>query len=216
MAASFKIALPYLGFQAAIFISTLVINHLLGRYGSDLELAAFGIINSYIAYTVMIFSQTMANGLQPIASFNYGAGKPGRLLELLRSGIRIHLLVLIAVSLPVVIFAPVIIRLFAGGDAELIVTGARAIRLFTCMTSLGMTAYFISCYYQSVEKVRISIIIGISRYVVVIPLMFLLSSVLGVMGVWYSQFLSDLLAFCLAIGFIVKETGRLKAQQSGL
>lgn len=216
VAASFKIALPYLGFQAAIFISTLVINHLLGRYGSDLELAAFGIINSYIAYTVMIFSQTMANGLQPIASFNYGAGKPGRLLELLRSGIRIHLLVLIAVSLPVVIFAPVIIRLFAGGDAELIVTGARAIRLFTCMTSLGMTAYFISCYYQSVEKVRISIIIGISRYVVVIPLMFLLSSVLGVMGVWYSQFLSDLLAFCLAIGFIVKETRRLKAQQSGL
>lgn len=76
VAASFKIALPYLGFQAAIFISTLVINHLLGRYGSDLELAAFGIINSYIAYTVMIFSQTMANGLQPIASFNYGAGKP--------------------------------------------------------------------------------------------------------------------------------------------
>lgn len=111
-------------------------------------------------------------------------------MELLRSGIRIHLLVLIVVSLPVVIFAPAIIRLFAGGDAELIVTGARAIRLFTCLTSLGMTAYFISCYYQSVEKVRISIIIGISRYVVVIPLMFLLSSVFGVMGVWYSQFLS--------------------------
>ena len=66
------------------------------------------------------------------------------------------------------------------------------------------------------EKVRISIIIGISRYVVVIPLMFLLSSVFGVMGVWYSQFLSDLLAFCLAIGFIVKEAGNLKAQQSGL
>lgn len=216
VAASFNIALPYLGFQAAIFISTLVINNLLGRYGSDLELAAFGIINSYIAYTIMIFSQTMANGLQPIASFNHGAGKTGRLLELIRVGIRIHLLVLLAVSLPVVIFAPAIIRLFAGGDKELIVTGARAIRLFTCMTSLGMTAYFISCYYQSVEKVKASIIIGISRYIVVIPLMFLLSSLFGVMGVWYSQFLADLLAFILAIGFMMKETGKLKAQKDGV
>lgn len=206
----FKIALPYLLFQASLFLCSLVVNHVLGYYGSAVDLASFGIISSYVAYTILIFSQTMANGLQPIASFNYGAKRYDRLNQLLNVSIKSHLVVILIVTAPIIIFTPQIMHIFAGGDAELITVGTTAIRIYNLMSVLGFTSYFISCYYQAVEKIGLSIIISTLRYLIAIPVMLVLSRFLGSMGVWYSQPIADTLAFVLSIILITKEIKRIK------
>ncbi len=207
---SLKIAFPYIAYQLIYFIYTLVVNNLLGTDESGIHLAAFGVLNSYIVYTILIFTQTMSNGMQPIASYNYGAKRRDRLLELLKTSIGIHMVVLIALNVLVLIFAPSIIKIFAVGDEQLIETGSLVIRVYTGLSCLGFTAYFISCYYQAIEKIKKSVLMGTSRYILAIPFMFILFNMFGIMGVWCSQLIADAIAFIIAFVLVLKDMRRMK------
>ena len=70
---------PFL-MNAASSVVAMMINQQLGKYGSDMAIGAYGIVNRVTTFFIMIcfgFNQ----GLQPIAGYNYGARQYHRVKE---------------------------------------------------------------------------------------------------------------------------------------
>ena len=90
--------------QSAQSFLIIVLNNSLGLYGGDISIAVFGVVSKLIRFIIMpIFG--IAQGLQPIAGFNYGAkqyGKAWKALKLaLFSGVTISTLgSLLVISIP--------------------------------------------------------------------------------------------------------------------
>ena len=76
---------PFLMNTAACLV-TMFINQQLRHYGGDLAIGAYGIINR-ISFLFIMVIMGINQGMQPIASYNYGAGNRGELRSLLRHSI---------------------------------------------------------------------------------------------------------------------------------
>lgn len=73
---------PFLMNLAACFI-VIIINQGLKKYGGDLAIGAFGIVNRLVFIVVMIV-MGLNQGMQPIAGYNFGAKLYGRVNKVLR------------------------------------------------------------------------------------------------------------------------------------
>ena len=67
-----------------------------------------------------------------------------------------------------------------------------------------------SAYFQAVGQERISILLGVCRYLLfAIPMIVVLAAVEGLTGVWWSQ-PADLMAAALAVALAARECGKLR------
>lgn len=206
-----KIGFPYLLVQASTSVFTIVLNNFLGKFGGELDIAAFAVINGYIVYILMMITQSTTGGLQPIASYNYGAKMYDRVMSLIKVGIGGNLLAVYVLGIIFMIFATPVCTLFIGSGSELIPLAAKYTRVIVSCTALGLTANLMSGYFQSVERVVESTVLGICRYIIFgIPAIFIMANVLGITGVWFSQPVSDCLSFVLSLVLAGMELKRLK------
>ena len=180
--------LPLFLVQAASLVYTIAINNYLGSLGGDADLAAFAVINGYVVYLLDILCLSATCGLQPIASFNCGARRFDRLSELVKVSLGGTLAVLAVVCGLVIAFAEPISAFFIGDDPQLIeLTASHFLPLLAC-APFGFLAQVASAYFQAVGQERISILLGVCRYLLfAIPMIVVLAAVEGLTGVWWSQ-----------------------------
>jgi Na+-driven multidrug efflux pump len=210
------IGMPFFIVQISSFIFTWVVNVLLGNLGTSTDVASFGIINGYIFYNLNLVTTALTNGMQPIASYNYGAKFKKRLSELINVSVISNFVVIAGLTLLFALFSKNIIELFAGGDQKLVDVTSRNAVIMVCCSAFGLTSNIMSGYFQSIDNIKVSVILGISRFLfLAIPLMFLFSSLFGVDGVWYSQPVADMIVFGLSVIFIKKELQQLKIIKEG-
>lgn len=203
---AFRIGLPFFIVQISSFIFTWTANVLLAREGNDLDVAAFGIINSYIFYDLNLVTTALTNGMQPIASFNFGAHYENRLKQLVRVSTISNLSILLIITLVFVLFPTQIVGFFVGNDSDLIHVASRGAIVMVSCSAFGLTSNLMSGYYQAVNRTKISVLLGVSRFLfLAIPLMVIFSKVYGVDGIWYSQPVADLIIFLLTVVVIRKE-----------
>ena len=206
-----KIGLPLFLLQATSSVYTTVVNNQLGVLGSSLDIAAFAVINGYVAYIIMMVVQAITYGVQPIAAYNAGAKAYGRMKELLKTSLAIQVLVIAVVTVIVWAAAYPICLLFAG-DPELASVSADATRIVILLGALGWSSQVISSYFECVERVVIATVLGIARYIFfTIPAVYVLGGMMGVQGVWWAQPVADVLTFALVMVFVVIELKRLSA-----
>ena len=190
---------------AASLVYTIAINNYLGSLGGDADLAAFAVINGYVVYLLDILCLSATYGLQPIASFNCGARRFDRLSELVKVSLGGTLAVLAVVCGLVIAFAEPISAFFIGDDPQLIeLTASHFLPLLAC-APFGFLAQVASAYFQAVGQERISILLGVCRYLLfAIPMIVVLAAVEGLTGVWWS------LAAALAVALAARECGKLR------
>lgn len=203
--------LPLFLVQAASLIYTIVINNYLGALGGDPDLAAFAVINGYVIYLLDMLCLSATYGLQPIASFNCGARRYDRLRELVKTSLIGSFAALASVCALVIALAIPISAFFIGDDPQLVtLTASHFLPLLVC-APLGFLAQVASAYFQAVGQERISMVLGLSRYLLfAIPLIVIFAAVDGLTGVWWSQPPADALAASLAVALAVRECRRLK------
>ncbi|QXE18062.1 MATE family efflux transporter [Clostridium sp. 001] len=206
IAAALKTGIPFFIIQAGTFIFGIVINNMLGKLGNEVDIAAFSIINGYVIYILMMICNAMLGGVQPIASYNYGAKNKSRLKELIKVSVSSNFIIVMILVIITEIFAKPIISAFAGNNAGLVNSATLYTRIVVSFAAFGFTSNLISGYYQAVDKVAVSTVIGISRYVLfAIPLIFILVKPFGMMGIWYSQPVADILACLLSLILLARE-----------
>ena len=191
-----------MGFPTAIFsmlmsVSTIVLNQILVAYGNA-PVAAIGIVfkaNMFITFLQM----GIANGVQPLFGYNYGAGNRERFVAVERYTKKCCLIVgILATALFFVLREP-IIRLFID-DQEVVAYGVQMLAAYMISGPvIGILFVNMNCM-QSIGKALPATVLSVMRQgLLLIPLLYLLNAVFGLQGVIYGQALTDYAAVLLSI-----------------
>ncbi len=189
--ASLNLALP------SLLIS--VLNVILASYG---EVYVF-VLGVY--YKLQTFLYLPANGIvqgmRPLLGYNYGAGEHGRVHRIFKNGLALVLLMMAAGTCICLGFPGQLMGLFTG-NAITIEAGSRALRLISLGFAASSVSVICSGSLEGLGKGLQSLIISLCRYVVVIlPLAFFLSRMLGVSGVWHGFWITEVIT--AVISYIV-------------
>lgn len=188
--------LPTAIFSALMSVSTIVLNQILVAYGND-SVAAIGIVfkaNMFITFLQM----GLANGIQPLLGYSYGAGSMKRFQEVERFTKKCCVIVGVAATVLFFVAREPIIRLFIS-DNDVVRYGVEM--LVAYMVSgpfIGILFVNMNCM-QSVEHALPATILSVMRQgVLLIPLLYLLEAVAGLDGVIYGQAITDYIAVILS------------------
>lgn len=202
-----KIGFAFFAIQICTTVTTILINNLIITYGgSELEIAAFAILNAYIMYIVMLVTTSFIMGLQPIASFNTGTKDFRRVAQLIKVALTHSTATLIGVTIVVFLFAEQIITFFVGPDPVIVGTTAAIMKVYMMLFALGNVSQITAGYYMAVEKNGLAILNGISRIIIfAVPLLMIIPRIYGLDGIWMAQPGADLLSAVLAVILVSRE-----------
>ena len=189
--------LPSLARQGLASVAAICLNRAAGAYG-DAAIAAMGVVQRITMFggSAMIgFGQ----GFQPVCGFNYGAKLYSRVKEGFWFCVKTSTVFLLAVSALGFVFAPRLIALFRD-DPEVVACGAMALRC-QCVTLTAMSWTTMSnMMLQTIGKTASATFLAMARQgIFFIPLVYILSAALGLLGVEMTQAVSDVLTLASAI-----------------
>lgn len=200
---------PFLMNFAASFVVALL-NKQLIRFGGDLAVGAYGIVNTYASFLVM-FILGLCQGMQPIAGYNYGASHNHRLRSVYLLTMRVSVIVGTVGAVLAMVIPRIILRAFTDSDALLDI-GVPAMRYLNVMMPLIAFTITNSQFFQSIDKPWIAITTSLSRQVLfLIPLMFVIPAIMvnaggdGLTGVWVTCTICDVLGAALAAGLLISQ-----------
>ena len=190
------------GFPTAIFsvlmsISTIILNQILVVYGNA-PVAAIGIV--FKANMFITFLQLgLANGVQPLLGYNYGAGNRERFIAVDRFTKKCCLIVgILATALFFVLREP-IIRLFIN-DADIIYYGVKMLVAYMLSGPfIGILFVNMNCLQSTGNAFPATILSVLRQGLLLIPVLYLLNAVAGLNGVIYGQALTDYAAVILSV-----------------
>ena len=177
----------------------IVINHEFKTYGGDLAIGAYGIANRVVTLFFMVVLG-LAQGMQPIVGYNYGARRYDRMRKALRQVIAIAVGTM-TVGWLLCEFLPAPIVAMFSDDEELNELSKIGLQLSIALFPLVGAQAVITNFFQSIGKVKLSILLSLTRQLLfLLPLLYILPQMwnLGINGVWLSMPVSDFLAFVLA------------------
>ena len=163
---------PFLMNVAASAVVALL-NRQLIRFGGDLAVGAYGIVNTFASLAVMLILG-VCQGMQPIAGYNYGAGHPKRLKSVYTLTMRVNVLIGLAAALLALAVPQILLRAFTK-ERELIDIGVPAMRFLLVMFPLVGFTITNSNFFQSIDKPWIAIVTSLSRQVLfLLPMIYLI------------------------------------------
>ena len=175
----------------------MLLNKASGVYGDE-AVAAMSIV-SRVSFFPMAVAIGIGQGFQPISSFNFGAGKIGRVRKAFWSALMGAECVLFLLSVPIFIFAgPVVQQL--RNDPQVIQLGIRALRLMCVGQLFVPLTMMVEMGFQSIgEKLLASFGSCLRSGLVFIPTLQILKQVRGMAGVQEAQPLSFVFTFIVCL-----------------
>ncbi len=192
---------PFMMNSAACLVA-LFINQQLRKYGGDLAIGSYGIVNRLTMLFVMI-NMGFNQGLQPIAGYNYGARQYKRVKEVFILTAKCEILVT-TVCFLVSEFLPVqAVSLFTNDQQliELAAKGLKTMNIGFALVGFGMVS---SNFFQCLGMVRKSIFLSLTRQLLfLLPLIYTLPLWYQEKGVWMSFPISDIMNVIISVILIV-------------
>lgn len=179
-------------------IIVIIINNSLQRYGGDMAIGAFGIINRMMTlYVMIVIGLTM--GMQPIVGYNFGAQKFDRVKHTLRLSIIVGMCITSSGFIICEFFPNAVSAIFTT-DKELISIASRGVRFSVAMFPLVGGQIVIGNFFQSIGKAKISIFLSLTRQLLfLLPGLIILPRIFGLDGIWMSMPTADFLAVIIAV-----------------
>ncbi len=201
---------PFLMNMAACFI-VILINQGLKKYGGDLAIGAFGIVNRLVFIIVMIV-MGLNQGMQPIAGYNFGAKQYGRVIKTLKLTIVYATGVTTFGFIVGMLFSDRVVGIFTS-DAGLIDLAAKGLRIVVLFFPVIGFQMVTANFFQSIGMASKAIFLSLTRQMVVLlPCLLILPRFFGAAGVWYSMPISDLLASLIAMVMLARQLRKFKVQ----
>lgn len=179
--------------QSTESLVTITFNTGLQRYGGDLYVGSMSILMS-IMQLIVIPVNGITQGVQPIISYNYGAGNRMRVKETVIRLVSVCLLGTLILA-GIAIFCPSIYASMFTNDAELVALTCRIMPIFF----LGIAIFGIQAACQStflaLGQAKVSLFIATLRKIILlIPLALILPKFLGVKGIYIAEPVSDVIS----------------------
>ena len=204
---------PFMMNVAASLVA-LFVNQQLRKYGGDLAIGAYGIVNRFVMLFAMIcmgFNQ----GLQPIAGYNYGARQYKRVKEIFVLTAKWEVLVTTVCFLIAMFIPQMAVGIFTN-DPELEALAARGMRIMCsgfALVGFGMAS---GNFFQCLGMVKKSIFLSLSRQLLfLLPFLYTLPLWFQETGVWVSFPISDRLNILVSAILIIDIFRKFNRLQDG-
>ncbi len=196
--ASLNLALP------SLLIS--VLNVILTSYGEIYVL----ILGVY--YKLQTFLYLPANGIvqgmRPLLGYNYGAGEHGRVHKIFQNGL-ILVLLMMAVGTGICLTIPGTLMGLFTTNGVTTAEGSKALRIISLGFIASSVSVICSGSLEGLGKGVQSLVICLCRYVVIIlPVAFLASRMMGAVGVWHGFWITEVVT--ATISYMVWRKGLIK------
>ncbi|MCD7865512.1 MAG: MATE family efflux transporter [Clostridiales bacterium] len=182
----------------------------LSVYGEAIPLACSGIIMKVyqIFFTVII---GLAQGAQPIESFNYGAKLYQRVREAYRSALLIGGIISVASFVFFRLFPRQILEWFGSNTEEYFEFGVMFFKIFMFFTWLNFLQPITSNFFTAIGKPRKGVFLSLTRQLIfILPLLLILPIRFGIMGLLYSAPIADLLSAIVTLLMVRVEFKAMK------
>ena len=214
-----KIILPCVALGTATFIMqasesviSVCFNSSLLEYGGDIAVGAMTILTSVMQFA-MLPPQGIAQGAQPILSYNYGAKNASRVKETYKLLLKVCLIYSVTIWAAVMLFPSVFASMFSP-DAELVAFASKALRIyFAGMLLFGIQ---IACQmtFVSLGNAPSSVLVAVVRkFILLLPLIYIMPNLISdrTIGVYTAEPIADILAVTFtAILFVFQFKKALK------
>ena len=179
--------------RATESLISIVLNNGLQKYGGDIYVGSLTIMQSVMQmYSAPLGGFTQ--GVQPIISYNFGAGNFDRVKKLYRSMITVCFLFAAMATVLVMIFPGFFAGMFTN-DAQLIALVEKMMPIFMCGMLIFGLQQGIQPTFLALGQAKLSLFIAIFRKVILlVPLALVLPLKFGVMGIYYAEPVSDVLS----------------------
>ncbi len=181
---------PFL-MNLASCIVVLFINQQLVKWGGDLAIGAYGIVNR-ITFLFIMVVMGLNQGMQPIAGYNYGARQYSRLREVYLKTAGWATLVMVIGFIFSVFLARPMARIFTS-DPVLIQKAAHGLRIMNIVFPIVGFQMVTTNLFQCLGMVNKSVFLSLSRQLLfLLPCIYVLPALLeSESGVWLSFPISD-------------------------
>lgn len=175
-----KVVFPVLALGLSPFIMTstesllnICFNTSLQKYGGDLAVGTMTILSSCMQVCNLPL-QGLAQGAQPIVSYNFGAKNLSRVKEAFRL-LFVSAICVSSVMWLIAVFAPAFFPSLFSGDAELIAYASWAIRIYLGMVFVMGAQMACQQTFVAIGEAKSSLFLALFRKIIVlIPLIYLL------------------------------------------
>ena len=197
--------------QVAMMVVQSIMNQSLKHYGShsiygeNIPIACAGIITK-VNMIFMSFVIGLSQGLQPIASFNYGAGKKGRVKEAYIKAISIGAVLAVIAFFMFQFFPRQIISIFGDGSELYYQFAIRYFHVFLFFTFVNFMQPITSNFFTAIGKPKVGSFLALTRQILfLLPLILLFPLFLGIDGIMYAGPVADCLAAVVCFIMVYRE-----------
>ena len=212
IASIFALGISPFVMQSTESLVNIVLNRGLQNYGGDLYVGTLAIMTSLLQF-ITLPGQGIAQGAQPIISYNFGAGKPDRAKKAFRLLLTV-VFTFTTVSCLLMVFLPsVFARVFTSDTALLSMTSDVMPIYFAGIWAFGLQ---LSCQitFLSLGQAKISLFLALLRKVfLLIPLSIILPHFFGVMGIYWAEPIADVVSAFTALGLFLATRNQIFVQK---
>lgn len=176
---------------------SIVLNHQLQKFGGDLYVGSLTIMQS----VMQLFSAPLSGytqGVQPIVSYNFGAGKFDRVRTTYRYMIFGSFLISFVTAASAMIFPEFYAMMFTN-EGDLIALTGKVMPVFMAGMLIFGLQNGIQPTFLGLGQAKISLFIALLRKVILlVPLALIFPNFFGVMGVYYAEPVADITSAVIA------------------
>ncbi len=182
--AIYAVGFPSIIMQSISAVLTVFLNGILIAF-SDAAVSVLGVYFKLQSFVFMpVFGLTQ--GLMPILGYNYGARKKKRMMDAFRLSLWIALGIMVVGTVLFWIFPQQLLGMFSATE-EMYRIGIPALRSISLCFAMAAVGIVVSNVFQAIGNGVYSLIISLLRQLILIlPIAYLLSRLMGVTGVWYA------------------------------
>ncbi len=178
-------------------------------YGESIPLACAGIINkvSFMFFSLCI---GITQGMQPIASFNYGARQYDRVKKAVKYALISGSIICFCAFAVFQIFPRPIISLFGDGSELYFSFAERYFRIYMFFIFINNIQPLSSTFFTSIGKPVKGAFLSLTRQIIfLLPLLVIFPRFMGIDGIMYAGPIADLLAMIVSAVMLLMEVKKL-------
>ncbi|PTO83757.1 multidrug efflux protein [Vibrio splendidus] len=183
-------------------------NALFSQYGDQLMIGAYAILG-YIVTVYYLTAEGIANGMQPLVSYNHGARNQANIRKLLKIAMVSSVLIGVAFVLLLNAFPREFVSVFSSDEPQLVEYTVLGIRLH--MSALALDGFLVvaGAYYQAVNKGSKAMFVTIGNMLIQLPFLYIMPKLYGVPGIWIAYPLSNIALSVVVMIMLYKDVKKL-------
>ncbi|CAH6988286.1 Multi antimicrobial extrusion protein (Na(+)/drug antiporter), MATE family of MDR efflux pumps [Vibrio chagasii] len=185
-------------------------NALFSQYGDQLMIGAYAILG-YIVTVYYLTAEGIANGMQPLVSYNHGARNQANIRKLLKIAMSSSVLIGVAFVLLLNVFPREFVSVFNSDEPQLVEYTVLGIRLHMFALALDGFLVVAGAYYQAVNKGSKAMFVTIGNMLIQLPFLYIMPKLYGVPGIWIAYPLSNIALSVVVMVMLYKDVKKLDA-----